>query len=62
MTGSAPSWKKEKRKSGSKSATKETTASPAEQQLRELQKKYKELEMENDILKKAAAYFAKNLP
>jgi transposase len=32
-----------------------------EQQNRELQKKLKELEMENEILKKAAAYFAKTL-
>lgn len=53
--------KKAKRKSKSPAASKETAEKSAEQQLRELQKKYKELETENDILKKAAAYFAKNL-
>lgn len=40
---------------------KNTESTPAEQQLKELQKKYKQLEMENEILKKAAAYFAKTL-
>lgn len=33
----------------------------AEQRLKELQRKYKQLETENEILKKAAAYFAKTL-
>jgi transposase len=33
----------------------------AEQQLKQLQRRNKELEMENEILKKAAAYFAKSL-
>lgn len=33
----------------------------AEEQLKDLQRKYKQLEMENEILKKAAAYFAKTL-
>ncbi len=53
--------KKVKKKSGAKS-TKPEQSSSLEQQNRELQKKLKELEMENEILKKAAAYFAKNLP
>lgn len=33
----------------------------AEIELRELQKRYKQLELENEILKKASAYFAKTL-
>ena len=35
--------------------------SPAEEELRKVQKRNKELELENEILKKAAAYFAKTL-
>ena len=46
--------KKVKKKSGAKS-TKNEQPSSLEQQNRELQKKLKELEMENEILKKAAA-------
>ena len=40
---------------------KNAESTPAEQQLKVLQRKYKQLEMENEILKKAAAYFAKTL-
>jgi transposase len=36
--------------------------SSADDALRQLQKRNKELELEVEILKKAAAYFAKNLP
>ena len=36
--------------------------STADDALRKLQKRNKELELEVEILKKAAAYFAKNLP
>jgi transposase-like protein len=48
------------KKQSSKRASKEQPVS-AEQQLKELQRKYKQLETENEILKKAAAYFAKTL-
>lgn len=33
---------------------------PEEEELKRAQRRIRELEMENDILKKAAAYFAKN--
>jgi transposase len=36
------------------------TLTEAEIELRKLKKKYRDLEEENEILKKAAAYFAKN--
>lgn len=56
------SWLKASKqgKQHSKGSGKEQPGS-AEQQLKELQRKYKQLETENEILKKAAAYFAKNL-
>lgn len=38
-----------------------TGRSAAEEELRKLQKRLKEVEIENEILKKAAAYFAKTL-
>ena len=47
-------WVKTANKAGGR--TKETS------EVVELKKKLKQLEMENEILKKAAAYFAKNLP
>jgi transposase len=37
------------------------TLTDAEREIKALKKKYRDLEEENDILKKAAAYFAKNL-
>ncbi len=49
------SWKKRNQKISQKA-----TASSAER-LKQLEKRNKELEMENEILKKAAAYFAKTL-
>jgi transposase len=49
-------WKK---KNGDNIPTK--AKSPAEEELRKLQKRLKEVELENEILKKAAAYFAKTL-
>lgn len=57
------SWVKLAKQSGRTAPAqgKKTESTPAEQQLKELQKKYKQLEMENEILKKAAAYFAKTL-
>ena len=54
--------KKLKKQSGAKTVKKDPATTSLEQQNKELQKKLKELEMENEILKKAAAYFAKNLP
>jgi transposase len=44
-------WKKKNNKDNSSAAT----------ELHKLQKRNKELELENEILKKAAAYFAKTL-
>ena len=49
------SWKKRNQKISQK-----VTAS-SEERLKQLEKRNKELEMENEILKKAAAYFAKTL-
>jgi len=49
------SWKKKTSNSKEKSST------SAEEQLKQLEKRYKALEQENEILKKAAAYFAKTL-
>lgn len=34
---------------------------PEQKQLRELEKRIKDLELENDILKKASSYFAKHM-
>jgi len=49
-------WKK---KNGDSNAPRSKNS--AEDELRKLQKRLKEVELENEILKKAAAYFAKTL-
>jgi len=54
LYGWVQSWKKKNNKAAGGKGT-------AEEELRKLQKRNKELEMENEILKKAAAYFAKTL-
>lgn len=55
LYGWVQSWKKK----SDQAAT--ASKGSAEEELRKLQKRYKELEQENEILKKAAAYFAKTL-
>jgi len=52
-------WVQSWRKKNSKDAG--HGKSRADEEFRKLQKRNKELEQENEILKKAAAYFAKNL-
>lgn len=54
-------WVKAWRKKTNGSGPSASKGSSAEEDLRRLQKRNKELEMENEILKKAAAYFAKTL-
>lgn len=53
------SWVSSWRKKTGKSKGQPALAGDA--QLKELQRRYRELELENEILKKAAAYFAKTL-
>lgn len=59
-----PAWKLYdwvKKAQKGKTVGKTANGSSADDELRRLQKRNKELEMEVDILKKAASYFAKNL-
>lgn len=54
-------WIHQYEEDGGKSFVGSGHLSPKDQQIRELQMKNKDLQEENDILKKAASYFAKNL-
>jgi transposase len=56
LYGWVSAWKK---KNGENTGTKGKNS--AEEELRKLQNRLKEVELENEILKKAAAYFAKTL-
>ena len=56
-SNSIANWIKDLRASGDLVETKETRSESEEN--RELRKRVRRLEMENEILKKAAAYFAK---
>lgn len=54
-------WINQYEEDGGKSFVGSGHLSPKDQKIRELQMKNKDLQEENDILKKAASYFAKNL-
>lgn len=55
LYGWVQTWKKKN------SSVEQKTSTSAEERLKQQEKRIKQLEMENEILKKAAAYFAKTL-
>jgi transposase len=54
-------WKQQYEEGRLKAGLKRAQATPEEQELRKLREELRQVKMENDILKKASAYFAKQL-
>jgi transposase len=54
-------WKKQHEEGRIKVGHKRAVATPEEQELRKLREELRQVKMENEILKKASAYFAKQL-